>query len=67
MSSALPQRERQARAYDRLYLLLASTFSVLLVLTNVIGVKLFQNPLNPSAALTAGLITYPLTFLLTDN
>ena len=39
---------------------------MLLVLTNVIGVKLFQNPLNPSAALTAGLITYPLTFLLTD-
>ena len=60
-----PAQSQRAR-YELLYLFLASTFSVVLVLTNVIGIKLFVNPLNPESALTAGLITYPLTFLMTD-
>ena len=30
--------------YERVYLLLAATFAVLLVLTNIIGMKLFQAP-----------------------
>ena len=52
--------------YERIYLVLASTFVVLLVLTNIIGIKLFQAPLNPEFALTTGILTYPLTFLVTD-
>jgi len=52
---------------DQTYLICATLFSVVLVLTNIIGVKLFQGPFNPrSHALTTGIITYPLTFLLTD-
>ena len=52
--------------YERAYLVLASTFVVLLVLTNIVGAKLFQSPLNPEWALTTGIITYPFTFLVTD-
>lgn len=51
---------------ERLYLILAATFSVVLVLTNIIGFKLFQAPFKPDFALTAGIVTYPVTFLITD-
>jgi len=51
---------------ERVYLLLATTFSVVLVLTNIIGFKLFQAPFKPDFALTAGIVTYPLTFVITD-
>ncbi len=52
---------------DHVYLLFTTLFSVVLVLTNVVGIKLFKGPLNPEAhALTTGIITYPITFLLTD-
>ena len=60
---------------DAVYTLLASCFVVVLVLTNIVGVKLFVlfpggrpgwlgggDPLT----LTSGIITYPLTFLITD-
>ncbi len=50
---------------DALYVCLAAAFAVMLVLTNVIGIKLFSAP--PGGfALTTGIITYPLTFWLTD-
>lgn len=60
---------------EKLYVLCASMFTVVLVLTNIVGVKLFV--LFPdggpswildggSWTLTTGIITYPLTFLLTD-
>ncbi|MCO4745288.1 MAG: queuosine precursor transporter [Proteobacteria bacterium] len=52
--------------YERIYLVLASVFVVTLVLTNVIGIKLFRAPFNPEFALTTGIITYPITFLVTD-
>lgn len=52
--------------YERAYLVLAATFVVLLVLTNVIGTKLFQSPFDPAWALTTGILTYPFTFLVTD-
>ena len=52
--------------YERGYLVLASAFVVVLVLTNVIGIKLFQAPFKPEFALTTGILTYPLTFLITD-
>ena len=58
---------KQKISLDQTYLILTTLFSVVLVLTNIIGVKLFQGPFNPgSHALTTGIITYPLTFLLTD-
>ena len=57
----------QKISLNQTYLVFTTLFSVVLVLTNIIGVKLFQGPLNPSAhALTTGIITYPVTFLLTD-
>ena len=58
---------KQKISLDQTYLILTTLFSVVLVLTNIIGVKLFQGPFNPTShALTTGIITYPLTFLLTD-
>ncbi len=48
---------------DRVYVFLAMIFVTLLVLTNIIGQKLF---VWFDQTLTAGLITYPLTFLVTD-
>lgn len=72
--------DRAYPRYERIYLLLASTFAVLLVLTNIVGIKLFYAPAYeftstvlffiPSSdagfALTTGILTYPLTFLITD-
>jgi uncharacterized integral membrane protein (TIGR00697 family) len=57
------------------YLWFAATFAVVLVLTNVIGTKLFHFHAGPLSdwlndgqplTLTAGIITYPITFWLTD-
>jgi uncharacterized integral membrane protein (TIGR00697 family) len=48
---------------DRVYVFLAMVFVTLLVLTNIIGQKLF---VWFDFTLTAGIITYPLTFLVTD-
>ena len=64
---ALSDVDRQAYPlYERIYLLLAAAFAVVLVLTNIIGIKLFPSPLNAKWALTTGIVTYPLTFLITD-
>jgi len=60
--SSTPEHTR----YERIYLLLAAGFVVVLVLTNIIGIKLFRAPFNPEFALTTGILTYPLTFLFTD-
>ena len=58
-----------------LYLWFATTFAVVLVLTNIIGTKLFHFHAGPLSdwlnegeplTLTAGIITYPITFWLTD-
>ncbi len=58
------------------FALLAGLFMVTLVLTNVIGTKLFEVAVpgvlqglsgGPTVTLTSGIITYPLTFLLTDT
>lgn len=52
---------------ERAYLVLASGFVTTLVLTNIIGIKLFAAPHDPQGfALTTGILTYPLTFLFTD-
>ncbi len=63
---ALSVDERSYSRYERVYLVLAASFVTVLVLTNVIGIKLFRSPLDPEFALTTGIITYPLTFLFTD-
>ncbi len=52
--------------YERTYLVLATAFAVVLVLTNIIGIKLFPSPFNRDWALTTGILTYPITFLITD-
>ena len=63
--------ERAYTRYERMYFVLASCFITVLVLTNVVGIKLFQSPLwtdddGVGFALTTGILTYPLTFLFTD-
>ena len=60
---------------DGAFVALTAAFSVVLVLTNLIGVKLFLLfpdgrpswfPGEGSLTLTSGILTYPLTFLITD-
>lgn len=59
---------------ERAFAVLMAAFVVVLVLTNIIGVKLFLafpeslpgGIFGEAITLTAGLITYPITFLLTD-
>ena len=55
---------------EQVYVVLAAAFSVVLVLTNVVGVKLFTfdyfGLLDEPITLTSGIVTYPLTFLFTD-
>lgn len=58
--------ERVYPLYERVYLVLAASFVVVLVLTNVIGIKLFRAPGYPEFALTTGILTYPFTFVFTD-
>jgi uncharacterized PurR-regulated membrane protein YhhQ (DUF165 family) len=72
MNTDVSQMERRR---ESTYTVLVGTFAVILVLTNIIGTKLFYlfpgggpawfNGGQP-VTLTAGIITYPLTFLLTD-
>jgi len=62
MSALHPDSEPMSRR-DRVYVFMAVLFVTLLVLTNIIGQKLF---VWFDQTLTAGLITYPLTFLITD-
>ena len=59
---------------DKAYVFLSCFFVGILMLTNIIGTKLFvlavpsilQWVWGPSLVLTSGIITYPFTFLLTD-
>ena len=60
--------------YIKIYSILMSIFVVMLVLTNIIGTKIFilfgnlfpEGLFGTPIALTAGIITYPITFLVTD-
>ena len=60
--------------YIKIYSILMTVFVVMLVLTNIIGTKIFllfggmlpNGIFGNSIALTAGIITYPITFLVTD-
>lgn len=71
-----PPRPRGFPRTEQAYAVLAGAFMVTLVLTNVVAAKLFAVPLPGFAqgwlgredlTLTAGLVTYPVTFLLTDT
>ena len=61
-------------SYIKIYSILMSVFVVTLVLTNIIGTKIFllfdqslpNGLFGTPLALTAGIITYPITFLVTD-
>ena len=70
-----PSTVARMRRPDAVYVFFASAFAVVLVLTNIIGTKLFclfpdggPSWFNGGApiTLTAGIITYPITFWLTD-
>ncbi|MDA3962484.1 MAG: queuosine precursor transporter [Planctomycetota bacterium] len=77
MPASIDSALRRSR-FERDYVFVTSVFTVLMVLTNVIGTKLFcllpdYLPRGFGAltdqhfvTLTTGLVTYPLTFLLTD-
>lgn len=75
--SELPTRSALAPVprRDAAYTFCAALFCVVLVLTNIIGVKLFQifpegrpgwMPGEGALTLTSGIVAYPITFLLTD-
>jgi len=70
MNDPSPWNRREAT-----YAVLLTSFCVVLVLTNIVGVKLFHLfpagrpawlPGEGPLTLTSGIITYPLTFVLTD-
>lgn len=50
---------------DRPYVVLVSLFCVILIMTNLLGLKIFKAPFG-DLALTSGILTYPLTFILSD-
>lgn len=49
-----------------LYQILAVTFSVVVVISNIISAKMVKIPYTQGFAIPAGLVTYPLTFLISD-
>ncbi|CDR35177.1 Conserved putative membrane protein [Criblamydia sequanensis CRIB-18] len=49
-----------------IYRIISTTFSVIVVVSNIISAKLFALPLFSNFSIPAGLLTYPLTFLLSD-
>jgi uncharacterized integral membrane protein (TIGR00697 family) len=55
-----------AERRERLYLILTCLFSVVIVVSNLITVKLVKLPFFSGQALPAGLMTFPLTFVLGD-
>jgi len=50
---------------SKIFTTLVCFFCVVLIITNMAGLKVFKAPLS-GAALTTGIITYPLTFVLSD-
>ena len=68
------EKNRKMNNSEKIYIFLLSIFITMIVLTNIIGVKLFDVPadlilgdfFSSSITLTTGIIIYPLTFLITD-
>ena len=57
--------EIQAPAIDKIYYLISSTFCVIVVLSHIISAKMIVLP-SLDFSIPAGLIIYPLTFLLSN-
>lgn len=51
---------------NALYQILSTSFAVIVVISNIISVKMVKLPLFGDFSIPVGLITYPLTFLLSD-
>ena len=74
LSLMLYSYTKMNESYIKIYSILMSVFVVTLVLTNIIGTKIFllfdqslpNGLFGTPLALTAGIITYPITFLVTD-
>lgn len=49
-----------------IYQLISATFCVVVVISNIISAKMIQLPFVANFSIPAGLLTYPLTFLLSD-
>lgn len=56
----------KSKALRNLYLIICAAFSVIVVLSNIISAKMVKLPYFQDFSIPAGLITYPLTFLLSD-
>lgn len=51
---------------NNIYIIFTTLFSVILILSNMIGVKIFKAPFFADLPLTSGILTYPITFIITD-
>lgn len=58
--------ENKLQRHDGLYIALSILFCTLVIISNVITIKLFKAPFFEGFALPAGLITYPLSFIISD-
>lgn len=56
----------KAPALRTLYQVLCASFAVIVVISNIISVKMVKLPFFADFSIPAGLITYPLTFLVSD-
>jgi len=56
----IPQRR------ERIYLILTTLFSVIVILSNLITFKIIRVPLASNLGLPAGIVTFPLIFLMSD-
>jgi len=58
--------EQQAQHSQTLYTIANAAFCVIVVISNIISAKLITFPFFQNLSIPAGLITYPLTFLISD-
>lgn len=54
------------QSWRTLYQVISAAFCVIVVMSNIISAKMVQMPFVHDFAIPAGLITYPLTFLISD-
>ncbi len=57
---------QDSKYFQTLYLIITVIFCVLVVVSNVISGKLINMPFSGGINITAGLLTYPATFLISD-
>jgi queuosine precursor transporter len=56
----------ERNSMSTLYQIISAAFCVIVVISNIISAKMVQVPFMDGFSIPAGLITYPLTFLLSD-